>query len=431
MSQNVSHLSKNGSVIDEAQVPPSNGEQNRENVVSRWGRWMGRSVSRVGTALSDGLKKITSVFKSGHEKVAPSRAKGPVPEVGLPSREPKAVRAAGAYSLDRDHIPHARESIYAPREELDPPDHKNPFSSQEATLKSPIKRGALEKKHARFMSDDVSTTNGKVLLGSVLQAAYKNVTLGCTLNIYYSIKRALPENQGLSDIDIIGKDIAQGTCYGQAMNLLEILSSSYSENCSVESIMEHMDPRKSITYQIVHMLIAYLNGLEAEIFNFYKLNAKMMVADLEKIFPCYGKRKVSSEKISLGNMTQGDLSGHISDYLKLYTRPRDSENRSRDFIVVAELSNESEGHAALMYYSEKHKKYYWYDPFTWTGGFFSASNLREYLLGISERLIKYSQKQSSFSSENLWGLLPLPDIQFSHVHFIAYDPDDKNVKSRT
>jgi hypothetical protein len=262
----------------------------------------------------------------------------------------------------------------------------------------------------KFEKKPVFTPEGAVCLQRNIPLMLKDPLLSQPLQIILADRRSESECSGLSDGEILREILGWGTCSGELMNILEILSSHDPLECTEKFIKEHMTVEKCIRYQMVFLLFDICTQLLSKLPN--ELELQMYAAHLFNVLPLANKRKILSEEIGLQHLSKQDLAIRISDYTqKLLSQGKKREN---DFAILVRLSleNNQTGHGMLMYFNEKNKKYFWYDAEPPNDGLFSAHHFTSFVEWVSERLIRYSAVAVDASS-----------VLFSHAKLTAYEID--------
>ena len=256
-------------------------------------------------------------------------------------------------------------------------------------------------KFSRADSLDLNGVFGKPRVLATLEHLQKDAMIKEVIEQWYNVEKGKSNQKDLSLVDVMTGYLKGGTCYGQAMNILELLGSKKVNEISEEYIANNMTWQHYAYYQIVHILHVFI--LNCHSAYAYGLSVKEATEKLESVFPHYKKRGHSTEKMNLKDLQPDILVGNFSDFIKMYVRGNESDGLKHDYAVQVGLNGAASGHAGIIYYSETQERYFWYDPYLPDYGLFSTNDYKNFFKGVANKLLEYKER---------------PD--FTHLKFTAY-----------
>lgn len=287
------------------------------------------------------------------------------------------------------------------KEEVPPPkqEESESLEREEIAVEAPPE---FSRKHARAMNLDFTTVHGKSMLQAALDHLQKDPSMASLFEAWRIMEGQ--KNGEKSLLDAMADCIKGGTCYGQAMNILELLDSKKRADISEEYLAANMNWKSYVTYQIIHVLHVFLTNQNSAYVA--GRNIKGAKERIEAMFPHHTKKGHSSEKLRLRTLDEDALVGHLSDFVRMHIRPWNAKSEDRhNYAVQMTLRGADGGHAAIMYYSESQKRYFWYDPYKPDYGLFSSPDSSKFFRGVAAKLMEYKGSN------------------FENFHFTAYKLD--------
>ena len=284
---------------------------------------------------------------------------------------------------------------------VEPPAVPPKTDGEDISLKGKPVQNPFSRKFARADGFDLNGVFGKPSVLSVLGHLQKDKVVDEIIKKWHVIETQKPDQKDLSLVDLMAKFLRGGTCYGQAMNILELLGLKNVKEISEEYLATNMTWQHYVYFQIVHILHVFLLNCSSAYVQ--GLSVKEAREKIEPLFPHHNKKGHSSSKMKLTDLDKEILVGNFSDFIKMHVRGNDSNDSKHDYAVQISLKGTSSGHAAIIYYSETEQRYFWYDPYLPDYGLFSTDDHRVFFRGVAEKLIEYQIR---------------PD--FTHLQFTAY-----------
>lgn len=280
-----------------------------------------------------------------------------------------------------------------------PPLEVPPQPSQPNPPPSP---SPFTKKFERAAGIDFSSVWAKPQVKAALEHLQKDKLLANLLNVWLLRENQMPESKNLNLVDAVFLQLAKGTCYGQAMNILELLGSNKAEAISDQFIIDNMNWQHYVYFQILHTLDVFLDKQgNATLVN--GVNVRQAKKHLTSIFPHHNRKGYSTHRWKFAEFDKEKLIGEFSDFIKQHVRGNHSTSDQHDYAVQITLTGEKFGHAGIIYYSETQKRYFWYDPYRRDYGLFSCADHKAFFNGLADKLLEYKTEKI-----------------FTHLKFTAY-----------
>lgn len=221
--------------------------------------------------------------------------------------------------------------------------------------------------------------NAKEFLSSIVDSLRQDPVLDQTITAWHRQQQTT-----LGVVDMLAKELSVGTCYGEGMAILELLDNRDRSSITDDWLYQKLTLEASVRYQILHYLHGFIKKGAAS-------SAKSTEAAIAKKFPSYMKKTVSSEIMKFRRFKKEDFVGRLSDFIRQDIRGNNQEGKEHDYSIFVTFRNDSRlGHAAIIYYSEAYKHYFWYDSFT-NCGLYSTGDRRNFLKGIAEKILDKRQ----------------------------------------
>ncbi|MBS0655810.1 MAG: hypothetical protein JSR46_08540 [Verrucomicrobia bacterium] len=181
-------------------------------------------------------------------------------------------------------------------------------------------------------------------------------------------------------IDLLATKLNVGTCYGEAMKILELVAGHDRKSVTDEWLYQRLSVADIVRYQILH----YLSLVVRE-----DVSMKRAITNR---FPHQVANGTVSKEIPFTALHKDDLVGRLSDFLRFELR-----GEERDYLLLVCFRAVFEwAHAAVIYYSEPQKQFFWYDPYK-DNGLYSTNNRSNFLKGVAEKICsKRCQNMKTF-----------------------------------
>jgi hypothetical protein len=206
------------------------------------------------------------------------------------------------------------------------------------------------------------------------------------------------------------QSLQNGSCFGQTMNVFELMLSGLPE-MTPELVYQNLNPEKYIRYQIIHILHVFFQNENPDSM-IGGVNVQPIVDKLNSLLPTYKRQTILSERIKLSNFTEEDLKMRISDYLRENINSS-QVSEQQDSLIKVSLRSRADGHALLLYYSERTKTYYLCDNPGTSAGLFATNDRSQFLNGMTRKILEHRDSR--------W--------KFQFLQFAAFPTPKKTVKS--
>ncbi len=250
-----------------------------------------------------------------------------------------------------------------------------------------------------------SSPSGQTYISEILEELKKNSLLSDVLDAWYRLKQQKPQFTGNSLLACMTTELQGGTCYGQAMTILELLGKQEAQQVTVEYLGRNMHAVTFLRYQIIHILYNFLvnHSTCKYIYGIEIPDVPKGIEILQKKLPYSKKRQITSEEISLAKYDRETLSNRLSDFVRNDINKNDNSNYQNYAIYICIHGKAAvAGHAIIVYYNKSQKRYFLYDPYSRAYGFFASDTASVFFKGVSERIRSYQK------------------LQLDSVQFIAY-----------
>lgn len=258
--------------------------------------------------------------------------------------------------------------------------------------KTSVSPSTFTKKFGRAESIDFSSVWAKPQVYAVLEHLQKDERLAKLLNVWHLRENQKPGKEKLTMVDAISLELAKGTCFGQAMTILELLSSNSAEAISDHFIITNMSWKKHVYFQILHTLDIFLRN-QGDVAWVNGVNVKDFKQHVSSLFPNHNRKGYSTPHWKLEKFDKEVLLGEFSDFIKQHVRGNNPTSDKHDYAVKITLIGENSGHAGIIHYSETQQRYFWYDPYRADYGLFSSEDHQIFFKGLVDKLLDYKTEK--------------------------------------
>lgn len=250
----------------------------------------------------------------------------------------------------------------------------------------------FSRKFARCHTLDCASIEGKAAIHIELTKLQQEELMQKIIEAWYLAEQQASLNKEASLVDLMAVAVQKGTCYGQAMKILQVLGSEQSEDITERYLIKCIkEDLHYMHYQILHQLEVFLNN-QRSVYA-YGLCIQTAKNKLQSLFPSSGKIPHSSGKKDLEYSDSESLEKELLDFIGFLPCSDGSNGRTYAHVIFVNLFNPENGHMITIYYNEIKQRYFWYDPFTDKDGLFSAGNQKAFLEGSVGKLLEYKNSK--------------------------------------